>query len=303
MVPILKLFCPRNIAALCSKSCARKWVILVLTEWYTWHDKDFTGQECKLILSISLGKFVITSDNGDLHFQPIITTTPFEMVSIDFLHLEHSRKGYEYILVIMDHFTCYAQTYATWNKSVQTVAEKLYNDFIPRFGFPAKIHHDQGAEFDNKLFHMLEQLCNIIHSRTNSYHPEGNGQVERFNRTLLAMLCTLPESYKSHWKDHLNEVVHAYNCTCHESDGYSPFYLMFGHHPRLPIDLVFNLQSQAESITYPCYVDNWLSAMRQAYDIAASQSKARGGRAKACYDHKMPSSVLQPGDHVLIKNL
>ena len=70
MVSILNLFCLRNIGALCSKSCTRKWVIVVLTRWYTWHDKDFTGQECKPILSISLGKFVIASDNGNLHFQP-----------------------------------------------------------------------------------------------------------------------------------------------------------------------------------------------------------------------------------------
>ena len=192
----------------------------------------------------------------------------------------------------------YAQAYATQNKSAQTVAEKLYNDFIPRFGFPAKIHHDHGAEFENKLFHRLEHLCNIIHSRTTPYHPEGNGQVERFNRTLLSMLHTLPDSYKSHWKDHLNKVIHTYNCTYNESTSYSPFYLMFGRHPRLPIDLIFNLQSPAKSITYLCHIDKWQSAMRIK---TASKSKARGVRAKAYYDHKVRSSVLRPGDSVLIK--
>ena len=78
---------------------------------------------------------------------------------------------------------------------------------------------------------------------------------------------------------------------------------MFGHHPCLPIGLVFNLQSPAESITYPCYIDNWQSAMRQTYDIAALKSKARGERVKAYYDHKVHSLVLHPGDRVLIKNL
>ena len=109
------------------------------------------------------------------------------MVSIDFLHLERSSGGYEHILVVMDHFTCYAQAFANHNKYAQTVTEKLCNDFIPRFGFPAKIHHDQGVECENKPFHRLEQLCNLIHSRTTPYHLEANGQIERINRTLLAM--------------------------------------------------------------------------------------------------------------------
>ena len=195
------------------------------------------------------------------------------------------------------------QAYATRNKSAKTVANKLYNDFILRYGFPSKIHHDQGGEFENKLFSRLEQLCNISHSCTTPYHPQGNGQVERFNRTLISMLRTLPESYKSNWKEHLNKVVHAYNCSRNDSTGYSPFYLLFGRHPRLPIDLVFDIDLSSEYQSYPAYVSIWKTAMEEAYKLASKKSQESGARAKAYYDRKLCSSVLHPNDHVLVRNL
>ena len=235
--------------------------------------------------------------------QPIVTTSPFELVSIDFLHLERSSGGYEYILVIVDHFTRYAQAYPTRNKAAKTVAEKLYNDYILRFGFPAKIHHDQGGEFENKLLKNLENLCGIGHCRTTPYHPQGNGQVERFNRTLLDMLRTLPEKEKSRWKDHVNKVVHAYNCTHNDTTGFSPFFLLFGRQSRLPIDLIFKIKTPSTKQEYSQFVKQWKDAMKEAYQRAGRKINERGLRAKKTYDRWVRSSVLEPGDRVLVRNL
>ena len=87
----------------------------------------------------------------------------------------------------------------------------------------------------------LEKLCGVEHSRTTP------GQVERFFGH-LEMLRTLPETHKSHWAEHLNHLVHAYNCTKHESTGYSQFFLFFGRHPRLPVDLKFGTEDETNHV-------------------------------------------------------
>ena len=69
-----------------------------------------------------------------------------ELVAIDFLHLEKSSGGHEYILLIVDHFTRYGQAYATRNKEAVTAAKHLFGDFVLKFGLLSRILHDQGKE-------------------------------------------------------------------------------------------------------------------------------------------------------------
>lgn len=172
---------------------------------------------------------------------PIDCRSPFEMLSIDYCHLDPCKGGYNYALVI-DHFTRFVQVYATKKKNAVSAADKLFNELIMHYGFPKRIHHDQGAEFNNALFSRLHKLSGIAGSNTTPYHPMGDGQAERVNRTLENMLKTLSEKEKGDWKTHLPKLSYAYNCTKNKTTGFSPYFLMFGRQPRLPIDLIFGIE-------------------------------------------------------------
>ncbi len=206
--------------------------------------------------------------------QSITTTEPFELVSIDFVHLERSKGGYEYILAVVDHFTRFTQAYATPTSPVRHQPIKIFNDFALKFGFPRQLHHDQGREFENQLFHRIQKLCGIERFRTTPYHPQGNGQVERFNRTLLSMLRTLLEEDNVNWKQSLDKVVHAHNCTQSDATAYTPFFLLYGRPPRLPIYISFNLPTSTEcaATNHKDYVNKWKTQMGQAYALASRHS-------------------------------
>ena len=117
------------------------------------------------------------------------------------------------------------------------------------------------------------------------------------------MLRTLPESCKSCWQEYLNKVVNACNCTRNDSTGYSPFYLLFDRHPRLPIDLIFDIDQAVHSKSHIKYTKKRKAAIEEAYSIVRKQSSTSAERNKHHYDKKAKSVDLQPNNCVLLRNL
>lgn len=231
------------------------------------------------------------------------TSQPLELVCMDYLTLEMSKGGFQHMLVITDHFTRFAMAIPTRNQTAKTTAEALWKHFILYYGFPKRLHSDQAANFTGKVIKQLCAIAGMEKSRTTPYHPMGNGMCERFNRTLLNMLGTLEESQKADWKSYVSAMVHAYNCTKHESTGYSPFLLMFGREPRLPIDLVLGIDTAEGDQDYTQFISSLKEKLQKAYAVAASHAKQAQQNQKLNYDQKVRGAVVQIGDRVLVRTL
>lgn len=136
----------------------------------------------------------------------------------------------------------FTQAVGTKDQKASTVVRVLEREWLVRYGIPNRIHSDQGRSFEGKLMQGLCEAYGMDKSRTSSYHPQGNGQVERFNRTLHNLIRTMNEEEKKDWKHYLPKLVMAYNGSVHSGTGKTPFSLFFGRPLKLPIDIVLGVE-------------------------------------------------------------
>ncbi|KAG1926671.1 interleukin-1 receptor accessory protein-like 1-A [Pimephales promelas] len=229
---------------------------------------------------------------------------PLDLVCIDFLSLEPDSKGFANVLVITDHYTRYAQAYPTRDQKATTVAKVLFEKFFVHYGLPARVHSDQGRDFECQLIQEFLRMLGIRKSRTTPYHPQGDPQPERFNRTLLSMLGTLESAKRQRWSQYVASLVHAYNCTFNEATGYSPYFLLFGREARLPIDVCFGLFPHGkENTTHTQYVQKLKADLQEAYELASAAALRNHQKNKTYYDRRVRHQVLAKGDRVLVRNV
>jgi transposase InsO family protein len=236
---------------------------------------------------------------------PYTANGPMELIHMDFLKLDRCVGGYESVLIITDHYTHYAQAYATRNEKAPTMARVFWHQWVPHYGWPNSLITDQGQTF---LSHLMRELCALGGTKkiqTTPYHPQTNGQVERYNRTLISMLGKLEPKDKRDWKVVLPAMCHAYNSTKHSTTGFSPYYLMFGREPRLAVDVRFGVKGNGmpQLVPHSKFVEQTHRRMDWAFQQAEAWHRKRGIRAKRNYDKKVRGTRLEVGDVVLVRKL
>ena len=233
----------------------------------------------------------------------IETSQTLELIHLDYLKIEPSKGNIENVLVITYHFTRYAQAFPSKTQTALATAKLLWNNFILHYGFPEKIITDQGRNFESELIGHLCQLAGVQKLRTSPYHPQTNGQCERFNGTPLNMLGRLTPEQKKDWKSHVPALVHAYNCTRNAATGYSPYFLLFGRDPRLPVDVEFGLQrgGQRGSPGESSYISQLKRRLQFAYRKAKCMAQKQQARHRGLHNLRCSGATLSVGDLVLVK--
>ena len=154
----------------------------------------------------------LQSPNENVH-----SGLPNERVQIDIVGpLIECYKSNKYLIVLTDCFTKWASAYAVPRATATAVAEAILN-WISQFGVMQIFHSDQGTQFESAVVTELCQKSGIHKTRTTSYYPASDGQVERFNRTLIEMLGKYAGQNQRSWDNHLLLVLLAYRSSVHDS--------------------------------------------------------------------------------------
>lgn len=182
------------------------------------------------------------------------------------------------------------------------IAKVLVEEWVCRFGAPRTVHSDQGRSFESNVFRELCRLLNIYKTRTSPYHPQSDGLIERFNRTLLAMLSLFVEANQSNWDVLLPYVMMAYRSSVHASTGFSPYKVLFGREMVLPVDIMLDV-TVAESFSsvseYVAHLAETLSSVVEA--VKQHQAKV-AGLQKANFDLRANFQYYSDGELVWVSD-
>lgn len=155
----------------------------------------------------------------------------FSHVHIDLVGPLPPSNGYRYLLTMVDRFSRWPEAVPLPDILAETVAQAFCNTWVSRFGVPETISTDQGRQFESQLFQELTAWLGTVRTRTTAYHPQANGLVERFHRTLKsAIMCVDP----LHWSEKLPLILLGLRTAIRDDSNCSVAEMVYGQPLRIP---------------------------------------------------------------------
>ena len=225
---------------------------------------------------------------------------PMQLVATDIVGpFPESSLGNSYILVAADYFTRWVEAYPIPCQEASVVAKKLVDEMFCRFSPPEQLLSDQGRQFESQLLAEVCKLLGIQKSRTTPYHPQCDGLVERWNRTLLQSLATSVSDHPENWDEFVQKICMAYNTSVHPTTGFTPFFLMFGRQAKLPVDLMYGTP-EPEALPPSQYAATLKAAMSEAYNKVRAKTARQLKHQSDVYNQKVHGKPYKVGDHVWV---
>uniref|UniRef100_K7EXH9 Gypsy retrotransposon integrase-like protein 1 n=1 Tax=Pelodiscus sinensis TaxID=13735 RepID=K7EXH9_PELSI len=231
-----------------------------------------------------------------------VVDVPFRRIALDLVGpLERSRKGNRYILVLIDYATRYPEAVPLRSTKAPVLAEELVKVFS-RVGLPQEILTDQGTNLTGRVLAELCRLLRVKQLRTSVYHPQTDGLVERFNRTLKTMLRKFIELDPRDWDQFLPALLFAVREVPQASTGFSPFELLYGRQPRGILDLIkeeWEEQPPKVQGMVP-YILGLRERLRAVGELAQGNLRKAQARQARYYNRGAQVRTFAPGERVLL---
>ncbi|KAI2646047.1 Retrovirus-related Pol polyprotein [Labeo rohita] len=227
---------------------------------------------------------------------------PMDRVAVDVLGpFPRTPRGNRFVVVAMDYFTKWPEAYAVPNQEAGTVAEVLLEGMFARFGVPTEVHSDQGRNFESQLFSDLCRQLGIRKTRTTPLHPQSDGLVERYNRTLATQLALCVSRDQKDWDLQLPLVLLATRSAVQETTGCTPALLMLGRELRTPSSLLMGRPPDAPDAPPGLeYAHQLQDRLQSAHEFARRQALQAGIRQKRAYDHRCTGRDFNAGELVWV---
>ena len=241
---------------------------------------------------------------GKLNKCPLkITTTakvPFEKLFLDVVGpLPITENENKFILTLQDDLTKFSLGVCLPNQETSTIARAFVDHCICLFGSPQSVVTDMGSNFMSELFKSICKILSIKKINTTAYHPQSNGALERYHRTLGEYLRNFISNNVDDWDNWISTALFTYNSTPHTSTGYMPFELVFGYKPIIPTSLTKNPEPL---YNYDSYVAELKNKFQHCWKIARDKLIQAKFKSKSYYDKNANIPNFQVGDLVLLKN-
>ena len=194
-------------------------------------------------------------------------------------------SGYNQVLVIVKHYTKYAEAVPCITASAEETCDHLINAMIARYGCPMTFQSDNGTAFVGELTKELMRRSQVAQAHTTTYHPQTNGLVERQIRMLLSMLRVYCSRYMTDWDRCLPQAMEAYNSTQHSATGVSPRMMLTGHEKSLPLTF-FYPEYEGKKTSPQVYIRDVIRRQQELNDLCRRNTQQAQARQRKRVDKK-----------------